>query len=150
NTMSGTVLDREGVEQKFGVPPARIVDWLALVGDTSDNIPGIPKCGPKTATRWLAEFGALDSLKARADEVGGEIGERLRANLVRLGLSRELATIRCDGELDLGPAELGRRPPDVERLRALYGQLEFNSLLRKLPESEADAPDPAVATAPGY
>jgi DNA polymerase I len=151
NTMSGTVLDRRGVEEKFGVPPARIADWLALVGDSSDNIPGVPKCGPKTATRWLGEFGDLDALKARAGEVGGKIGESLRAHLEQLELSRELATIRCDVALDLGPADLALRPPDVEQLRALYGRLEFNSLLRKLPDSEDAAGNagelpPAAAT----
>jgi DNA polymerase I len=151
NTMTGTVLDPAGVEQKFGVPPARIVDWLALVGDSSDNIPGVPKCGPKTATKWLGEFGDLDTLKARADEIGGKIGESLRAHMDQLELSRELATIRCDVELDLGPGELVRRPPDVERLRTLYGQLEFNTLLRKLPDGKPaageadDPPRPAVA-----
>jgi DNA polymerase I len=151
NTMTGTVLDPRGVEEKFGVPPARIVDWLALVGDSSDNIPGVPKCGPKTATKWLAEFGDLETLKARADEVGGKIGESLRANLEQLELSRELATIRCDVELALGPTDLARRPPDIEQLRALYGRLEFNTLLRKLPDGDAAAgdaaePPPTVAT----
>jgi len=151
NTMTGTVLDPHGVEGKFGVPPARIADWLALVGDSSDNIPGVPKCGPKTATKWLAEYGDLDALKARADEVGGKIGESLRASLGQLDLSRELATIRRDVELDLAPADLARRPPDVEKLRTLYGQLEFNTLLRKLPEGDPAAgaaadPPPAVAT----
>jgi len=150
NTMTGTVLDVPGVKTKFGVPPERIVDWLALVGDSSDNIPGVPKCGPKTATKWLGEFGDLDALKARADEVGGKIGESLRASLHKLDLSRELATIRCDVELELAPRELARRPPDIARLRELYGRLEFNTLLRKLPDGDgaADAkpaPPPAVA-----
>lgn len=150
NTMSGTVLDPRGVEEKFGVPPARIVDWLALVGDSSDNIPGVPKCGPKTATKWLAEFGDLDTLQARAGEIGGKIGESLRASLDQLALSRELATIRCDVPLDVGPADLERRPPDVARLRELYGRLEFNTLLRKLPDGEAAPPasaEPAAAVA---
>ena len=133
NTMTGTVLDPAGVEQKFGVPPTRIVDWLALVGDSSDNIPGVPKCGPKTATKWLGEFGDVDTLMARADAVPGKVGESLRAHLEQLELSRELATIRCDLDLELGPAELERRPPDIEQLRALYRDLEFNTLLRKLP-----------------
>jgi DNA polymerase I len=170
NTMTGTVLDPAGVVAKFGVPPARIVDWLALVGDTSDNIPGIPKCGPKTATKWLAEFGDLDTLKARAGEVGGKIGESLRAHLGQLELSRQLATIRRDCELEVGPADLQRREPDVERLRALYGRLEFNTLLRKLseggplasaapasapletrdPEAPADPAKPPVAIATEY
>mgnify|MGYP002620778744 CR=1 FL=1 len=144
NTMSGTMLDPAGVVEKFGVPPERIIDWLALVGDTSDNIPGVPKCGPKTATKWLTEFGDLDTLKARADEVGGKIGESLRAHLDRLDLSRELATIRCDLELDQGPADLQRRAPDLERLRSLYQRLEFNTLLRKL----AEAGDAGMAPGP--
>jgi DNA polymerase I len=157
NTMTGTTLDARGVEEKFGVPPARIIDWLALVGDTSDNIPGVPKCGPKTATKWLSEFGDLDTLKARADEVGGKIGESLRAHLERLELSRELATIRCDVELDVGPADLALRPRDKARLRELYGRLEFNTLLRKLGNGEgqgegagkeATAGDPATADPP--
>jgi len=150
NTMTGTVLDPAGVEQKFGVAPARIVDWLALVGDSSDNIPGVPKCGPKTATKWLGEFGDVDSLMARADEVPGKVGESLRDHLEQLELSRELATIRCDVDLELGPAELVRRSPDVERLRTLYKDLEFNTLLRKLPGPNAGRSgngDPADDTA---
>jgi len=145
NTMTGKVLDRAGVEEKFGVPPERIVDWLALVGDSSDNIPGVPKCGPKTATKWLKEFGDLDTLKARADEVGGKIGESLRAHLEQLELSHELATIRCDVELEQGPTDLKPGAPDVPRLRKLYTRLEFNTLLRKLPESD----DPGAADAAG-
>ena len=159
NTMTGTTLDARGVEEKFGVPPARIIDWLALVGDTSDNIPGVPKCGPKTATKWLGEFGDLDTLKARADEVGGKIGESLRAHLEQLELSRELATIRCDVGLDVGPADLALRPPDKARLRELYGRLEFNTLLRKLGDGgsngqaegagkQAAAADPTAADPP--
>jgi len=81
NTMTNTRMDIAGVKEKFGVPPERIVDYLALVGDTSDNIPGVPKCGPKTAAKWLTDFGSLDELMARADEVGGKIGENLRASL---------------------------------------------------------------------
>ena len=148
NTMSGTVLDPAGVQAKFGVPPARIADWLALVGDSSDNIPGVPKCGPKTATKWLGEFGDLDTLKARADEIKGKVGESLRAHLDQLELSRELAVIRCDVPLDSAPAELLRRAPDVERLRELYTRLEFGSLLRKLPQAADTAEAGAPATEP--
>jgi DNA polymerase-1 len=142
NTMTGKVLDRAGVEEKFGVPPERIVDWLALVGDTSDNIPGVPKCGPKTATKWLHQFGDLDTLRARADEVGGKIGESLRAHLDQLELSRELATIRCDVPLEQGPADLAPAPPDIPRLRELYTRLEFNTLLRKLPDDDGEPAAP--------
>ncbi|NGP52542.1 DNA polymerase I [Thioalkalivibrio sp. XN8] len=148
NTMTGKVLDRAGVEEKFGVPPERIIDWLALVGDSSDNIPGVPKCGPKTATKWLQEFGNLDTLKARADEVGGKIGESLRAHLDQLELSRELATIRCDVELEQGPADLAPAPPDVQRLRELYTRLEFNTLLRKLPDEDGNPAGAATADSP--
>jgi DNA polymerase I len=153
NTMSNTTLDRPGVEEKFGVPPERIADWLALVGDSSDNIPGVPKCGPKTATKWLREFGDLDTLKARADEVGGKIGESLRASLDQLELSRELATIRCDVELGQSPQDLRRRSADVARLRELYDRLEFNSLRRKLGNGDgetAESSDPIAAAQAEY
>ena len=93
NTMTRSVLDRQGVIEKFGVPPERIVDLLALMGDSSDNIPGIPKVGPKTAAKWLNEFGSLDELLERAGEIKGKVGESLRANLASLALSRRLATI---------------------------------------------------------
>src|SRR5262245_48728871 len=96
NTMDNTRLDRGGVEQKFGVPPERITDYLALVGDSIDNIPGIDGVGPKTAAKWLQQFGDLETLKARAAEVGGKIGDRLRESLGGLDLSKQLATIRCD------------------------------------------------------
>ena len=98
NTMSNTVLDRAGVEEKFGVPPERIIDFLALVGDTSDNIPGVPKVGPKTAVKWLSEYGSLDGIVAHADEIKGKAGENLRASLEQLPLSRQLATIVVDLE----------------------------------------------------
>ena len=143
NTMTGTVMNPEAVTEKFGVGPERIVDWLALVGDTSDNIPGVPKCGPKTAAKWLSEFGDLDTLKARADEVGGKIGESLRAHLDALDLSRALATIRRDLDLDVDIDGLERRPPDVDRLRELYTRCEFGTLLKKLPGGDEPAGDPA-------
>ena len=84
NTMSNTTMDIPGVVTKFGVPPERIIEYLALVGDTSDNIPGVPKVGPKTAAKWLNEYGTLDDLIARADEIDGKVGESLRANLEQL------------------------------------------------------------------
>ncbi len=141
NTMTDTRLDREGVIAKFGVPPERIVDYLTLVGDTADNIPGVPKVGPKTAAKWLQDHGSLDELVARADTVAGKVGENLRASLGQIPLSRQLATIRCDLELPLTPDQLGCAPPDLAELRVWLTRLEFHSWLRQL---EADG-DPAPA-----
>lgn len=139
NTMSGTTLDRDGVAAKFGVPPERIIDYLALVGDTSDNIPGIPKVGPKTAAKWLAEHGDLDSIVANAGQVRGKIGESLREHLDDLPLSRELATIRCDVDMDRKPADLQRGEPDTAALRDLYRRLEFSAWLSQLGEDRGEA-----------
>jgi len=132
NTMSRSVLDRQGVIEKFGVPPERIVDLLALMGDSSDNIPGIPKVGPKTAAKWLNDFGSLDELVARAGEVKGKVGESLRANLDSLDLSRRLATIHCDVELDVGPLDLRPGEEDSTALREWYTRLEFSRWLTEL------------------
>ncbi|MBU1190305.1 MAG: DNA polymerase I [Gammaproteobacteria bacterium] len=140
NTMSNTTLDIPGVVTKFGVPPERIIDYLALVGDTSDNIPGVPKVGPKTAAKWLNEYGTLDDLIARADEIGGKVGESLRDNLQQLALSRELATIRCDVELEQSGDDLRMRAPDSSALRELYKKLEFNTWLRQLEDTATAAP----------
>jgi DNA polymerase-1 len=132
DTMKDARYDRAAVIDRFGVPPERIVDYLALVGDVSDNIPGVPKVGPKTASGWLQQYDSLDNLVAHAGEVGGKVGENLRATLDRLPLSRELATIRCDLPLDLAPGALERRAPDTEGLRALYKDLEFKTWLAGL------------------
>jgi len=132
NTMFETRLDRTGVKAKFDVLPGQIVDYLALVGDSSDNIPGVPKVGPKTAAKWLNEYGSLDAIVAHAADITGKVGESLRENLDQLELSRRLATIRRDVPLDLGPAELTRRPPDVAELTRIYQRYELNSLLRQL------------------
>ena len=137
NTMSNSVLDRAGVVAKFGVPPERIVDYLALVGDTSDNVPGVPKVGPKTAAKWLTEYGSLDALLARREEVAGKVGESLRANLEQLELSRRLVTIQCDVALDQGPEALVMGQPDTAALRELYTRLEFGTWLRQLGASGA-------------
>ncbi len=134
NTMTNTVLDREGVIEKFGIPPEQIVDYLALVGDSSDNIPGVPKVGPKTAVKWLLEFGSVDKIVAHAAEIGGKVGENLRGNLEQLALSRLLATIKCDVALELRPDELHLRAPDIAALRELYTQLEFKTWLNQLRE----------------
>jgi DNA polymerase-1 len=142
NTMTGSTLDRDGVKAKFDVWPEQIVDYLALVGDTSDNIPGVPKVGPKTAAKWLNQFGTLDALIARNTEVEGKVGESLREHLGQLELSRKLATIRCDVELPLNLDGLARRAPDVERLRSIYKRLELSSLLRALEASAGLASAP--------
>jgi DNA polymerase-1 len=140
NTMFETTLDRAGVKLKFDVLPEQIVDYLALVGDSSDNIPGVPKVGPKTAAKWLNEHGSLDEIIKHAKDIPGKVGESLRENLETLDLSRKLATIRCDVKLPLSPAELARKPPDVESLTTLYQRLEMNSLLRQLTGTPAQAP----------
>ncbi|GHU25417.1 DNA polymerase I [Betaproteobacteria bacterium] len=130
NTMSDEVLDEAGVVAKFGVPPARIVDYLALVGDTVDNVPGVEKCGPKTAVKWLTEFGDLDNLVAHADAIGGKVGENLRQHLDFLPLGRRLVTVATDVALPATLDDLAPRPPDVAALTALYERLEFRSWLK--------------------
>ncbi|HEU4592544.1 MAG TPA: DNA polymerase I [Steroidobacteraceae bacterium] len=148
NTMSNTVLDREGVKSKFDVWPEQIIDYLALVGDSSDNIPGIDKVGPKTAAKWLGQYVTLDKLVADAANVGGKVGENLRAGLATLDLARKLATIRTDIPLPLSMDELRRRPPDIEALRTLYTRLELRTLLRQLDGGGTSAPTPTAPDAP--
>jgi DNA polymerase-1 len=132
NTMTGVNLDRAGVSEKFDVTPEQFVDFLALTGDKSDNIPGVDKCGPKTAVKWLKEWGSLDEVMAHADEIGGKIGDNLRAALNQLPLSRELATIRCDLDLDCSPADLRREERDLPALLEALKRYEFNSWLQEL------------------
>jgi DNA polymerase-1 len=143
NTMTGSKLDRAGVKTKFDVFPEQIVDYLALVGDTVDNIPGVPKVGPKTAAKWLNQYQTLDSLVSHAEDIAGKVGESLRASLADLELSRRLATLDCDVKLEFTPETLLAREADRERLRELYTRLELRSLLRAL----GDTATPA-ATAP--
>ncbi len=153
NSMDRTQLDRAGVQDKFGVPPERIVDYLALMGDKVDNIRGVDKCGPKTATKWLAEYGDLDGVMAHADAVPGKLGENLRAARAWLPRSRDLATIRTALDLDTAPEQLALRARDDEALRALYQRYGFNSALAALqrgdeepaPRPAARAPTPAPA-----
>ncbi len=140
NTMSNTVLDRAGVKAKFDVFPEQIIDYLALVGDTSDNIPGIDKVGPKTAAKLLNQYGTLDDLIRNVQEVSGKVGENLRAGLATLELSRKLATIHCDLELPVTVEELVPSEPDTERLRELYTRYELRSLLRPLAGGPGEAP----------
>jgi DNA polymerase-1 len=150
NTMSGTVLDRDGVKTKFDVYPEQIIDYLALVGDSSDNIPGIDKVGPKTAAKWLGKYSTLDALVADAANVDGKVGENLRAGLATLELARKLATIRTDVTLPVSLQQLKRQPPDTGVLRTLYSRLELRSLLKQLdggaPASPPTAPDAPTAT----
>ena len=139
NTMSNTRLDRIGVKAKFDVFPEQIVDYLALVGDTSDNIPGITSVGPKTAAKWLNQYQTLDTLIAHAAEISGKVGENLRNELPMLELSRKLATIDTTLHLDSTVEQLNPGVPDTAKLRELYGRLELRALLKSL------GPEPAAA-----
>ncbi len=133
NTMSGSVLDSdESVMAKFGVLPHQIVDMLALMGDAVDNVKGVDKCGPKTAAKWLAEYGSLDGVITNVEKIGGKIGENLRAALPRLPLNRELVTIKTDVTLDAAAHQLGLRPRDVDALKILYARYGFNAALKEL------------------
>ncbi|HAF53769.1 MAG TPA: DNA polymerase I [Thauera sp.] len=146
NTMSEEVLDEAGVEAKFGVPPERIVDYLALVGDTVDNVPGVEKCGPKTAVKWLTEYGTLDNLVTNADKVGGKVGENLRKHLDFLPLGKKLVTVATDVELPVGLDELPAREDDKAALRALYERFEFRGWLKDLDGGAASVAASKAAT----
>ncbi len=145
NTMTGQRLDAAGVEAKFGVPPERIVDWLALIGDTSDNIPGVPGIGPKTAVRLLEEYGSLDGVVSAAGAIKGKTGERIREHLGQLPLARQLVTIKRDVALDVEPADLARKAPDIGELRQLYQRLEFRRLLEEVLNAQDEPAAAAVA-----
>ena len=132
NTMSDTTLTPAGVEEKFGVPPERIIDFLALTGDSVDNVPGIPKCGPKTAAKWLNAYRTLDGVIASANDIGGKIGETFREHMGVLPLSKALVTIKTDCELAVGLDQLYRLDPDLESLTSLYTELELNQFLKQL------------------
>ena len=145
NTMSNQVLDVDGVKEKFGVTPAQIIDYLALIGDVSDNVPGIHKCGPKTAVKWLSHYHTLDNLVADAQQISGKIGEYLRAGLSQLALSKRLVTIKTDVELPISFKELKREPANREKLIELYREYEFKTWLKDLlAEQEEPAPTPAA------
>ncbi len=147
NTMSEEMLDADGVAAKFGVPPERIVDYLALVGDTVDNVPGVTKCGPKTAVKWLGEYGTLDNLVAHAAEVKGVVGDNLRAALDWLPLGRKLVTVKCDVELPVHFDQLTPPPQDKEKLRTLFEGFGFRTWLREI-NGEAPAASAPRAAAP--
>src|SRR5690606_1212705 len=158
NTMSSETLDEAGVLRKFGVPPARIVDYLMLVGDAVDNIPGVEKVGPKTAAKWLAEHGSIDALVQAADGLKGVAGANLRAAIPQFDLTRRLLTVHTDCELpgNVGDlAALAPREPDVAALTTLYERYGFRSWLRELtgdpgrvPEGDARVAAEAVPAAP--
>src|ERR1700730_5666871 len=148
NTMNNTVLDRDGVKAKFDVYPEQIIDYLALIGDSSDNIPGIDKVGPKTGAKLLQQYGGLDELIARVAEIPGKVGENLRTGLTTLELSRRLATIRTDLALPLAVEELVPGPPDTARLRELYTRYELRGLLRQLEGGGAVAGPPPPRRTP--
>ena len=141
NTMDDTMLDRAAVQDKFGVPPERIVDFLALTGDKIDNVPGVPGVGPKTAARWIERYGSLDGVLEHADEIRGKAGERLREVAEQLPLSRELVRIRTDLDLPMDLEDLRLREPDRGRLRELLQRLEFRSWLRELDREGDDPPE---------
>ena len=153
NTMSNETLDEVGVVAKFGVTPAQIIDYLTLIGDTSDNVPGVAKVGPKTAVKWLSQYGTLDNLIAHVGDITGAAGNNLREALDWLPQARRLVTIKTDCALPITPEALRITPADVEALAALYTRFEFKSWLRDTPKSNAPQnPDPAKAllTAPEH
>ena len=131
NTMSNETLDEAGVLAKFGVPPERIVDYLALIGDTVDNVPGVAKVGPKTAAKWLGEYGSLDAIVAKAPDIGGVVGENLRKHLDFLPLGKRLVTVACDLDLPLEVTQLVPAEPDTEALAGWFQRLEFKTFLKE-------------------
>ncbi len=148
NTMNNYLMDEAGVQAKFNVPPSAIIDYLALMGDTSDNIPGVPKVGPKTAAKWLNQYGSLDNLVAHAAEIKGKVGESLREHLDQLPLSKALTTIKCDVALAASITQLKLKTPQCDKLKQIYTELEFKHWLDELEngENETVASSPVVAT----
>ena len=139
-----TRYDRAGVIEKYGVPPERIIDYLALIGDTSDNVPGIPKVGPKTAVKWLAEYGSLDEIIANADSFSGKVGEYLRENLGQIPLSRQLVTLKTDLDLPVEPQQLLISDQDKIALREHYRRWGFRSWLPEINGGRSTAPEASV------
>ena len=145
DTMKNTRMDPAGVEEKFGVPPERIIDYLALVGDTSDNVPGVKGCGPKTAVKWLQEYGSLDGVMAAAPDMKGKAGENLREALAHLPLSRELVTVRDDVQLPVDMEALKPSEPDLPGLIALAERYELQRHLKAW-QAKLDGAQEAVST----
>ena len=126
------VLDIAGVTAKFGIPPSLMVDYLVLIGDTSDNVPGVEKVGPKTAVKWLTQYGSLENIVANADIITGVVGENLRKALPWLHTARELITIRCDVGIQENLADLAPQAIDKPKLAELFDRFEFKSWRREL------------------
>src|SRR5437764_3103214 len=141
NTMSNETLDEAGVLAKFGVRPDQVLDLLTLTGDSIDNVPGVPKVGPKTAAKWLAQYGNLEGVIAHADELAGVVGDTLRQSLTWLPQGRALLTVKTDCELPIKPAALLITPADVPTLPMLHQRFEFQPWLRDLPGGEQPAQD---------
>ena len=139
NTMSGELLNENGVLKKFGVGPALITDYLALIGDKSDNVPGVDKVGPKTAVKWLNEYSDIEGIKKNAESIGGKVGENLRSSIEMLDLAHELVKIKTDVPLDVGIEDLIITEPDTKQLTEIYKELEFNAWLQEVPEKKATA-----------
>lgn len=140
NTMSGELLDEAGVKKKFGVDPDHITDYLALIGDKSDNVPGVDKVGPKTAVKWLEEYTDIEGVIKNAESIGGKVGENLRSSLDTLELAYELVTIKTDVELEIGIEDLKVQDPNADELTELYKELEFNSWLQEVPQKKSVQP----------
>ena len=134
NTMSGELLDQHGVVKKFGVGPELITDYLALIGDKSDNVPGVDKVGPKTAVKWLNEYKNIEGIKKNAESIGGKVGENLRSSIETLDLAHELVKIKTDVPLEITIEDLAVSESDAEQLSEVYKELEFNSWLQEVPE----------------
>jgi len=135
NTMTNETLDVEGVKKKFEIGPDRIIDYLALMGDKADNIPGVPGVGPKTAVKWLHEYDSMEGIIENAESIGGKVGERLRDNIDLLRLSYELATIKLDCKLDVSIQELSKKDDDQQELYDIFSELEFKTWIKELEES---------------
>lgn len=148
NTMTNQTLDEQGVKQKFGISPAQIIDYLTLIGDSIDNVPGVTKCGPKTAAKWLEQYGNLDNIMANAHEVSGKVGEYLRESLAHLPLSKRLVTIKTDVELPFSVNELRLKPQHREHMVQLTRELEFKTWLKELLGQEDTSASTASETPP--
>jgi len=146
DTMKNTLMDRDGIIEKFGLPPERIIEYLALMGDKSDNIPGVPGVGPKTAVKWLEQYGSLEGIKQHAAKIKGKVGENLRASLDQLPLSYQLATIKCDVKLDAAPDELKLQQPNSKALSDVFSRLEFKTWLSEALSSDENGTDKTAST----